>query len=332
MHKLIFSLVISAAALSGCVNAGGSLSSRLKPISAATFNVADAELASTKPLVFVAYGDMRFTNPNETIASHPNARQALVAKVAGEHPAAVFINGDLPWRGIAEDYEVFKQETQIWRDQNLRIYPALGNHEFAQCAESDCLDHWWNTFPELRGHRWYSVGFGSKVLAIALDSDTSMLPESEQRVWLEDQMTRMSSSVRFVLIYLHHPPVADVQAATMASHNPRANETSLADYLGKAAANMRAKIIVSGGHIHNYERFARDGIVYLVSGGGGAKPYEVERAADDLYQDKGFPNFHYVRFELRGNRLAAEMIRIADSTAEVPTHWEVKDRFEVIAP
>src|SRR5271168_930380 len=86
---------------------------------AATFNVPDAELPV--PLVLVAYGDMRFTNPGETQASSPGVRQALVAKVAAENPAAIFINGDLPWHGVAQDYAVFREETQAWRERRLRV-------------------------------------------------------------------------------------------------------------------------------------------------------------------------------------------------------------------
>jgi hypothetical protein len=40
---------------------------------------------------------------------------------------------------------------------------------------------------------------------------------------------------------------------------------------------------VSAGHIHNYERLERDGVVYLVSGGGGAAPYEIDRTAARRY-------------------------------------------------
>jgi len=38
----------------------------------------------------------RFTAPTETDATNPAVRQALVAKVAEEKPAAIFLNGDLP--------------------------------------------------------------------------------------------------------------------------------------------------------------------------------------------------------------------------------------------
>src|SRR5277367_2680615 len=138
----------------------------------ATFMVPDAELPD--PLVLIAYGDMRFTAASETHASNPFARQALAAKIAAESPAAIFINGDIPWHGIAEDYAVFRDETRPWRERKLRVYPALGNHEFSACLEPACLERWWDAFPELRGRRWYSVGIGSKVLGVALDTDASL--------------------------------------------------------------------------------------------------------------------------------------------------------------
>ena len=100
----------------------------------------------------------------------------------------MLINGDVPLRGIAADYGLLHRETAAWRELGLRVYPALGNHEFAQCEEWVCLDLWWGEFPALRGHRWYSVRLGTQVLCIALDSDASLLPGSEQRTWLEGQV------------------------------------------------------------------------------------------------------------------------------------------------
>jgi hypothetical protein len=297
---------------------------------ATTFSVAQSGLPD--PLVLIAYGDMRFTQRSETGASSPNVRRALVARIAGENPAAIFINGDVPWHGVAADYAVYRHETRAWRHKHLRVYPALGNHEFSACQASICLERWWHTFADLRGRRWYSVAIGSKVVGIALDSDASLLPGSDQRTWIEDQVASLDPAVRLVLIVMHHPPVADVQTTKLTDHNPRANEQSLAEYLKSAAARCTARFVVSAGHIHNYERFAQDGVVYLVSGGGGASPYEVDRTASDLYQDADFPNYHYVRFTLRGQTLSGEMIRLNDYTAAHPRQWQTRDRFEINLP
>jgi hypothetical protein len=298
------------------------------PLRAApTFSVPQNGLPD--PLVLIAYGDMRFTSGSETEASSPDARRALVARIAAENPAAVFINGDVPWHGVDADYEVYRSETRRWRAQHLRIYPALGNHEFSACQESICLERWWDTFAQLRGRRWYSVAIGDKLVGIALDSDASLLPGSDQRSWFEDQVASLDPKVRVVLIVMHHPPVADVQTSGLTDHNPRPNEQSLAAYLKTAAAGTAARFVVSAGHIHNYERFEQDGVVYLVSGGGGAFPYEVERTASDLYQNADFPNYHYVRFTLREQSLSGEMIRLGDYAAAHPKTWQTLDRFEI---
>jgi hypothetical protein len=297
---------------------------------AATFSIPDSALP--EPLVLIAYGDTRFTQAGETTASSPTARRALVAKIAAENPAAVFINGDLPYHGVAADYSVYRSETKIWRDRHLRVYPALGNHELSACLESICLDRWWNAFPELRGRRWYSVAIGSRVIGIALDSDTSLLPGSEQLMWLESQLSALDPAVRVVLIVMHHPPVADVQTVRLVDHNARLNEQALAAYLKTAAVHSAARFVVSAGHIHNYERFSQDRVTYLVSGGGGAIPYEVDRTAADLYQNTDFPNYHYVRFELRGATLVGEMIRLQDYDAAGPARWRTQDRFEITLP
>jgi hypothetical protein len=256
-------------------------------------------------------------------------RQALIARIAEESPAAIFINGDLPWHGIVADYQVYRSETRAWRKAHLRIYPALGNHEFSACLESVCLDRWWSTFPELRGRRWYSVAVGTKLVGIALDSDALLLPGSEQRTWLENQVASLGPAVRVVLIVMHHPPVADVQTVKLVSHNPRANEQALAEYLQTVAAHSAARFVVSAGHIHNYERFEQDGVTYLVSGGGGATPYDVDHLAGDLYQDTDFPNYHYVRFELHADTLTGEMIRLEDYADLKPAQWKSRDRFEI---
>jgi len=326
------------ACLASCQHLSHDLSGNSEPIPpdvappvAPTFAVPAAELPS--PMTFIVYGDMRFTSVSEIEASRPVPRQALVERVAAEQPGALFVTGDIPWHGVDEDYAVFRAETREWRRQRLRVYPALGNHEFYNCSEADCLERWWSVFPELRSRRWYSVALGSSVLAVVLDSDTGLTPGSAQRAWLEAQLSGLDARVRVVLVVLHHPPVADpIVGDSSSDHKVRPNEATLEEYLATIGGQLRARLVVVGGHIHNYERFERGGIMYLVSGGGGAKPYAVQRSAADLYQDPSFPNFHYLRFELRGASLIGEMVRLdlhADGTAG---EFKTKDHFEISLP
>jgi hypothetical protein len=323
----VAALLVLAAGLGGCSRAPSSAPTFRT--GAATFSVPDAALPD--PFVLVAYGDTRFTNPAETEASSPPVRRALVARIAGLQPAAIFLNGDLPWHGSGADYDVMRRETAAWRDAKLRVYPALGNHEFSQCAEQQCLELWWNAFPELRGRRWYSVALGSRVLGVILDSDLPLFAGGEQRAWLEGQFAALDARVRLVLIVLHHPPVADIQTDKLVDHNPRPSERALAEYLAALAPTLHARILVSAGHTHNYEREQQDGVTYLVSGGGGAHPYEIDRTSADQYQGRDFPNYHYVQIEVSGQHLVAQMVRLADPDAAEPGKWEVRDRFELEA-
>ncbi len=144
-----------------------------------------------------------------------------------------------------------------------------------------------------------------------------------QSAWVAKQLEGLPKGTKYVFVSLHHPPVADGILGDP-SHDVRPNENALAQQLEAAAKQISAKIIVIAGHIHNYERFERGGVVYLVSGGGGARPYPVARTARDLFQDKVFPNYHYVKFVSEHGALKATMYRLDDKGG-----FEAKDSFVV---
>jgi hypothetical protein len=293
-----------------------------------TFQIPQAEIGANPKLI--VYGDQRFTDPANTKVTNPKVRRLLVQKIAEEHPSAVLMNGDVPYSGDVEnDYAVFRTETKVWRDEHLHVFPALGNHEF-HGDPYQALDHWWTAFPELRNRRWYSVELGKFIYTIALDSNTSLLKGGDQWNWLNGQLMNLPKTTRFVVLSLHHPPVADFQTRYSVDHNPRPNEIALRDYIESIAPQLKAQIIVSAGHIHNYERFEQKGVTFLVTGGGAASPVKVDRAPDDLYQDPRYPNYHFLEFVLKGDDLNAKMYRLVDPSADTPT-WEVKDTFTIHA-
>ncbi len=311
-------------ALAGCAWTGHP--AEAAAASPATFTVDAKDLR--QPLTLIAYGDMRFTDPANVTATNPKARQALIARIAQERPDGVFLNGDVPYiGGNPDDYAEYHKETAAWRDAGLRVYPALGNHEFKKCEEQACLRNWWAEFPQLRSLRWYSVQLGPQFYGIALDSDTSLLPGSAQMQWLQAQLAGLPGSVRFVLIWMHHPPVDDLQAD--GDDNPRNNEIALRDFLKTAAPGLRARLLVVAAHVHNYERFQQDEVSYIVSGGGGAKPSAVVRGPDDLYTGSAFPNYHYVKLVLDQDVLRGTMYRL-DPLAASPA-WADADHFEIDA-
>jgi 3',5'-cyclic AMP phosphodiesterase CpdA len=295
------------------------------------FAAASVAAQAPKRVTLIAYGDTRFTDQANVTATNPRARAALIARIADERPDAILVSGDLPWHGgVTDDYAQFRAETKVWRAQSLRLLPALGNHEFSQCDAAACLENWWKTFPEFRGRRWYAASVEESVRVIALDTMSPLTAGSEQRVWLEKELASLPRTIDFVVLTLHHPPVADIQTRVHVDHNPRPNELALAELLAQAARSSRPRFVVVAGHIHNYERFLQDNIVYLVSGGGGAVPYEVDRTPPDLYKGIDFPNYHYVKLTIEPGKLRGEMYRLDEPAAPAP-HFTLKDAFDVSA-
>ena len=293
---------------------------------AADFTVSSADLK--QPVRFVAYGDTRFTDPQETNASNPGARRALVNEIARLQPSAIFMSGDLPWHGAnVNDYAQYQTETQVWKASSLRVYPALGNHEL-NGSEAAGLQNWWAAFPALSGKRWYSVQLGDDVLAINVDSNSDLTPGSPQAKWLTAQLRSAPASNRWILLNLHHPPFSDFQNDGDDSHNVRPNEGALATFLEAQQSLSRAQFVVLAGHVHNYERFIHKGVYYFVSGGGGAKPRPVIRTSQDLYRSTEFPNYHFLYFVVDGKQLQGTMIRLADPDAVSP-RFDERDHFSI---
>ena len=73
---------------------------------------------------------MRFTDPSNTSDTSPGVRKWLAQKVGEEKPDILLLTGDMPFHGSSpEDWKVYGQETALWTQEKLRIYPTIGNHE-----------------------------------------------------------------------------------------------------------------------------------------------------------------------------------------------------------
>lgn len=280
--------------------------------------------APAYPFTFLGYGDMRFTNPADTKHSNAAARRAEIARMAQAKPAFVLITGDLVLTGAAaQDWKVFDAETAPLRQAGIELLPALGNHD-VRGGEARALENYFQRFPQLEGRRWYSVRAGN-VLLFALDSNSADGPGSRQWQWLEQGLQALSPEVDFVLVALHHPPLTHSHDKVLGGgHSPRPQEQQLASLLEKYQQSMRARIIVIAGHVHNYERYEHGGVTYVVSGGGGATPYMIQRSAGDFYRDPG-PTYHICNFTVDHGELRFQMLKLTFEGAQ--PQWTVRDSF-----
>jgi hypothetical protein len=268
------------------------------------------------PFRFVAYGDTRFTDPANTKDTNPQVRQELVRAIAAAHPAFISFGGDIPLDGFStDDWKVYDQETAVWRDLKIAVFPALGNHELRGDAKIG-LENYFARFPALQENRFYSVRAANSLLLTldsALDETTGAQGE-----WLQDQLKHASAGVDFIFIALHHPPVTSAGGKTngRGGSNARPAEQKLAAYLEEQQQTMQASIVVFASHVHNYERHTHGGVTYFVTGGGGARAYPISRAIDDPFQSQEI-NYHYILVEVRRGKLKATMRRVEISDGVV---------------
>jgi acid phosphatase type 7 len=307
----------------GCCAATGQVAGQGAP----TFVVSD--LPAGRPLRIVVYGDMRFTDPSNTSDTSPGVRKWLAQKVGEERPDILLLTGDMPFHGSnPEDWKVYGQETALWTQEKLRIYPTIGNHEGLPDPVKG-IANYHAAYPQVEQHDYYSVQLGN-IYLITLDSSTFLNRGWEQRQWLDSQLANLPSSADFVFLLFHVPLVSDLQTAFMLGI-PDPAALDLRHDLEGWASRSHAKFVIFNGHIHNYERFELNGITHVITGGGGARPYPIFiRGDEDLYHARTYPNFNYLVITLEGKHADAKMYRVVDPDAAQKS-VELKDSFTLDA-
>lgn len=289
----------------------------------------DLQLQVGVPFQFVAYGDARFHDPKDTEAANPPVRRELVQAIAKANPAFISFGGDIVYNGYdVNDWKVYDSETEAWREHKIAVYPALGNHDL-HGDEKVALANYFERFPHLKNSRYYSVRIANTLLLV-LDSALEEVA-GPQGKWLNEKLDTVPSDVDFVFLVLHHPPYTSSSDAKKfgGGHSARGHEQELAKMLEGRQPNMRARIVVFSGHVHNYEHHFHGGVHYFVTGGAGAHAYPIERAADDLFQSKEI-NYHYLLVDVNHGSLKVTMNRL-DMTSGSAV-WTQPDSVTIAAP
>ena len=260
------------------------------------------------PFRFIVYGDTRFTDPANSKAASPPVRQALVQAIAEAAPAFISVGGDIAYNGDdTNDWKVWDSETEVWRQRHIPVYPALGNHDL-HGNQTVALANYFQRFPALLNNRYYSVR-AANTLILVLDSslDETSGPQGE---WLMKRLDGVPPDVDFVFLVLHHPPYTASSDKTLGGgHSARHPEQLLAQVLEERQGRTHARFVVFSGHVHNYEHQQHNGVTYFVTGGGGARPYPIDRTPNDPLNGKSV-NYHYLLVEVDRGNLKITMHRL----------------------
>lgn len=281
-----------------------------------------AQIRPDAPAHFIMFGDTRRTLTMERLLKprYDTERGLVIQALAAEDPAFIVNSGDLVCHGSDPDeWRVFNEENQPIFSKKIPYYPGLGNHEYYSDNEK-ALENYFSLFPYLNRRKWYEVRFRSVLVAV-LDSNFDDLEESEiqaQDKWFAEFLAAAArdESVHHVIVCCHHSPYTN---ARIHGDSRRAQEHFVAPKIPKV------KVFVTG-HVHTYERFLKDGVQFVVSGGGGAPLVAVDTDAPrhpDLFKGPEYRNFHYCRFTLEGAKLACDVMMMQDDRS-----WKRVDGFE----
>lgn len=235
------------------------------------------------------YGDSR---SNHEI--HAKMEELIIAR----RPQAVFHTGDMVESGRSKnDWEKFKEITKGLR-QSASFYAVLGNHE--EGGEKTFVD----LFLYPGNGRWYRADLHG-VRFLILDYISPLQKGSEQFKWLEAQLNSPMGANRFTAIVVHKPLIS--------SGKHWDEGWKAAKDLERLLLKHKVALYLAG-HDHNYERLEKDGIVYIVAGGGGAV---LRSLGSKSKYSKLFSEINnYVLLSVCGGTLKGEAFDINDKSLD----------------
>jgi hypothetical protein len=214
--------------------------------------------AATAPYQFLVYGDTR--------TRHDVHRHVVEAILKNGIPDFILQTGDMVENG--SDSSLWPIFFDIEKDllRQAAFFPVLGNHErnshdfyeFFQAAAPYSSFNWGN------GH---FIMINSDIASSAASKGAREAFWAEQTKWLEEDL-QASQSAEFRILVAHHPPFSAVSNRQGSNPEMRALIPMFEKY------HLTIGLF---GHDHNYQRYLKNGTHYVISGGGGAPLYDVDK-------------------------------------------------------
>ncbi|MBS3786969.1 metallophosphoesterase family protein [Candidatus Bipolaricaulota bacterium] len=240
---------------------------------------------------FFVYGDTR---------TCPRRHRLVASEMALDpfHPSFIIHTGDLVESPVSNNWADFFWAIEPF-SKSTPIVPALGNHERNDDSYYDAFG-----LPAGGGEygkQWYSLSYG-RVKFIVLDSNRHLMGHSnfsEEREWLVEELKSNTKPVTVVIF--HHPIYSSVYSEGV--------DAGLEDSWGTLFEKHGVDLVFNG-HVHSYERAVKNGVTYVVTGGGGAPTGNLSSRFDFSRRAKG-DSLHYVRVLVDENEIKLQTIEVA---------------------
>ena len=216
---------------------------------------------------FVVFGDNR---------TNLEIFKKMVSLIRSENPLFVIHTGDCVDMGILYSgmnllvgWEEFV-DTMIPLMETSPVYISFGNHELG--GEGFFTAY----FPPISSDFspfYYSFSLGD-VHFFILNSEGDLSSSGEQILWLENTLSDIQGG--YLIGVIHRPPYSSSEHGKLAEEGKEEEILMIRKNFVPIFERYGFKVVFSG-HEHNYERTEPvNGVVYVITGGGGAPLYDME--------------------------------------------------------
>lgn len=225
----------------------------------------------------------------------------LIQAILERKPDFIIHLGDM----IAKpDEKEWRQFFEISKPIGLPFFPVAGNHDVGTTLLGEEIYRKQFLLPE--GKAYYCFRAGGR-LFIILDSEKGGGKiVDDQWLWLKDILT--SSNDAFKLVFLHRPLFLPMDSFKIGKGMDR--YIFERDNLHRLFVKTKVGAVFTADD-HRYDRREKEGILYFITGGGGAPLYA-------LTERGGY--FHYVWVSVQTDRIEGEAVDL---------DGEVRDRFVI---
>jgi hypothetical protein len=225
----------------------------------------------------------------------------LMKRILERKPHFLIHLGDMIPHPSEKEWQKF---FEISKPITLPFFPVVGNHDVGARSSGDEVYRKQFFLPE--GRTYYAFRAGG-VFFVILDSEKGRGRLTKEQVsWLEDILS--SSKEIFKLVFIHRPlflPTDSLKAGRALDKYPLER-----DDLHRLFLRKKVKAVFEADD-HRYDRREEDGILYLISGGGGAPLASVKERG-------GY--FHYVWISVQKGKIEGEAVDL---------EGRIQDRFMI---
>lgn len=230
---------------------------------------------------FFVFADIK--HPAGNLARFNDILDAAKAK----RPLFMVLMGDFVSTGTERKYRFFIRKVQasgVLKD-GIPLFMVLGNHDLDEKANTKRL------FRKYFGPTYYWFSYGNS-LFVVVDTGDSALDENELR-WIESILKKKRNDYLHTFFFMHIP-TTDFDF----------NQNRRIQYGDKQFMELMEKYNVDqvfSGHYHSYRRQVKNGVAYLLTGGGGSK----------LEDGESF--FHFVEVFVNGPVVTEKVVPLESS-------------------